>query len=182
MIDPADQKSSDEAIKRNTNLTPTSFREVLNATAIDFQRRVDAQGALAPTISAPRTPAQIRVTETRLDGQPITLPLGNDNQNPFPKNSTGAGEAPGTFNTPYIMGTNRTTTDPDPADDYWLASDGPHPTGGGPYDGVSARLSRVIPNPIGAGFIEYARTINFDSANNIFSVTIETETIIVPSP
>lgn len=90
MIDPADQKASDEAIKRNTNLTPTEVRQSLNATAIDFQRRVDSAASITPTVSSPSIPAEITSRETKLEGQPITLPTENENQNPF-LGSTGGG-------------------------------------------------------------------------------------------
>lgn len=87
MNDPADQKASDEAIKRTTNLTPTGVRQALNATAIDFQRRIDAQSP-QPTVSVPRHPPEIAVSETHLDGAPVVLPFqGNDSDNPFPKSS-----------------------------------------------------------------------------------------------
>jgi hypothetical protein len=86
--DPADQKASDEAIKRNTNLTPTGVRQALDQTASDFQRRVDAQSAAQPTVSTPKEPPQITVSETRLDGQPVVLPMQSyDDQNPFQRNS-----------------------------------------------------------------------------------------------
>jgi hypothetical protein len=90
MNDPADQTASDEAIKRTTNLTPTSFRQSLNQTAIDFQRRIDAQAA-APVLSTTRQPPQITTSETKLDGQPVTLPLQDNSQNPFPHNTTPTG-------------------------------------------------------------------------------------------
>lgn len=91
MNDPADQKASDEAIKRNTNLTPTGVRQALDATASDFQRRIDAQQVAAPVVSTTRQPPSITVSETKLDGQPISLPAENDNQNPFPKSTSAGG-------------------------------------------------------------------------------------------
>lgn len=91
MNDPADQRASDEAIKRNTNLTPTGVRQALNATAIDFQRRTDAAAAAVATTSVPKEPAKITISETTLIGQPVTLPLIDDNQNAFPKNTDGGG-------------------------------------------------------------------------------------------
>lgn len=91
MNDPADQKASDEAIKRNTNLTSTGVRQALDATASDFQRRIDAQQVAAPVVSTTRQPPTITVSETKLDGQPIVLPAENDNQNAFPKNTSAGG-------------------------------------------------------------------------------------------
>lgn len=86
MNDPADQRVSDEAVKRTTNLTPTGVRQALNSTAIDFQRRIDSRTETI-TASTPKEPAKITTTETKLDGQPVVLPLTNDNQNPFEHNA-----------------------------------------------------------------------------------------------
>lgn len=86
MIDPADQKISDEAIKRNTNLTATGVRVALDATAIDFQRRVDARNAGAVTTSEPKAPGSgIIFGEASLSGQPVDIPIqqAQQNQNPF---------------------------------------------------------------------------------------------------
>lgn len=84
MNDPSDQRASDEAIKRTTNLTAVGFREALNVTAMDFQRRTDAAAAAAAATSAPKQPSQITSTETHLDGSPVTLPTTQQNNpNPF---------------------------------------------------------------------------------------------------
>lgn len=169
MIDPADQRASDEAIKRNTNLTPTEVRQSLNATAIDFQRRIDAQASLDPTVSAPTTPAEITSRETKFEGQSVTLPAQNDNQNPFTKNSTGF-DTPtiGTATNPYGLGANRTTTDPDPADDQWSLADGPFPTGGGPYDGVTGPLVRFFLDPSLVSSDQFT-----DTLGNTVTITID---------
>lgn len=91
MIDPADQRASDEAIKRNTNLTPTGVRQALQETASDFQRRVDAQSSTTPVDSIPKQVGQITTAQTNLIGAPINLTDQNDNQNAFPKNSLASG-------------------------------------------------------------------------------------------
>lgn len=118
MIDPADQKASDEAIKRNTNLTPTEVRQSLNATAIDFQRRVDSAASITPTVSTPSIPAEITSRETKLEGQPVVLPSQDENQNPFPSPQNPPAQT-GTSSSPYVMGTDNTQPASSPADDTW---------------------------------------------------------------
>lgn len=93
MNDPSDQRASDEAIKRTTNLTPVGVREALNANVIDFQRRTDAAAAVVAVTSAPKQPAHITTSETHLDGSPVTLPTTQqNNQSPF---QGGAGQPGG---------------------------------------------------------------------------------------
>lgn len=178
MIDPADQRASDEAIKRTTNLTPTEVRVSLNATAIDFQRRVDAAQSITPTISVPKPPGQITSTETKLEGQPISLPTTTDaqNQNPFPSPQTPPVPT-GTASNPYEMGENRTTTDPTAANDTWTRAGGPVPSGGGPYDGVVTTNPRYVSNGDGTGIL-YTRREEFDSNGAIFAIGAELPTTI----
>lgn len=179
MNDPGDQRASDEALKRNTNLTPVGIRQALDATAIDFQRRVDSQASTTPTVSTPKAPQQIVVTETRLDGQPITLPDQNDNQNPFPKNSTGF-DGSGTAATPYEMGENRTTTDPTAADDTWTRAGGPIPDtpDAGPFDSVVTTNPRAFFD--GTNWILYFRREQFDSNGAIFAIGAESAVTLTP--
>lgn len=178
MIDPADQKASDEAIKRNTNLTPTEVRQSLNATAIDFQRRVDAAQSTTPTVSTPQAPAEITSRETKFEGQPVVLPTTTEaqSQNPFPSPQT---PAPiGTASNPYEMGENRTTTDPTAADDTWTRAGGPSPSGGGPYDGVVFQTVRAYFD--GTNWNLYYRRVESDSNGAAYAIGAEGQITLTP--
>jgi hypothetical protein len=92
MNDPADQKASDEAIKRNANVTPTGFRQALEATARDFAQRTDAQTILAVSTSIPKEPSKITISQTQLLAEAVTLPdvtQDSPTQSAFPDNSDG---------------------------------------------------------------------------------------------
>lgn len=183
MIDPADQRVSDEAIKRTTNLTPTEVRVSLNATAIDFQRRVDAAQSITPTVSTPKAPAEITSRETKFDGQPVVLPTISDvsgqDAGPFP--SPQNPPAPiGSSASPYVMGQNRTTTDPVPADDSWTLAGGPSPSGGGPFTGVQVLVPRFYIDPSGAQDT-FNDTLGNPVTINIFTVYVFSRSITYDS-
>lgn len=74
MPDPEAQKTVDQAIKRDTNLTPTGVRTALTTTAVDFARRTDAAAKTSVEASVPKQPTTPTVTTQELSGQPVTLP------------------------------------------------------------------------------------------------------------
>lgn len=87
MQDPSTQTQVDQAIKRDANVTPTEFRDALQATAIDFVRRTDAQDATRATVSEPRRPESIQVTTAEFSGQAAILPQVAPEEPSFPNNT-----------------------------------------------------------------------------------------------
>lgn len=183
MIDPADQKASDEAIKRNTNLTPTEVRQSLNATAIDFQRRVDAAQSITPTVSTPQAPAEITSRETKFDAQPVVLPAitSGEEQNPFPPTNQPAGT--GTDSNPFVMPAGTTIS---PETTTWHIESPPAGTDGvqlvSPiryFVDASPDTTQVVSTPGGPvtlnSFIvwTFVRPLTFDSLGNLVAIGAE---------
>lgn len=116
-----------------TNLSPNQIRTnlrrfVADQTAAQQKAAAAPEGTVPVSQNLPPAPGD--------GGMSFTPRSFTPNAPASTTTNTTEGGAPGTAVTPYIMGTNRTTVDPTPADDFWTLASGPNPAGGGPYDGA----------------------------------------------
>jgi hypothetical protein len=89
MNDPKQQSIVDQAIKRDANVTPTSFRQALDATAVDFVRRVDARQASQAAVSKPEPIDQVTSRQTQFFAQPVALSPAVPEMQAFPNGASG---------------------------------------------------------------------------------------------
>lgn len=137
--------------------------------------------AKAPVVATQHEVTPAPVVQA-FEPRPFTLQAGGEGQ----AGGGGGGGGGGTYATPYVLGTDRTTTDPTPADDTW--DKGSPPTG---TDGVTGNwLRRVLDSGstvtyLGDGtnidtFIvtpvkTLVRTPVFDSSGSLVSLSAEVE-------